>query len=557
MIKDFVLSIIQQADPVASRQTREADIALLTTAEGRIERELEHQPELALQMRRAIGEAYGNRGEYRRAREVLRGAITQARMTLPPDNLELIGAMVQMADEYVIDSPESRADLETAITRLRTLGPEAQPLLADALLARHRSMRWTAKWTDVVDTAREAYRVARAIGDEGRVLVATADLGYALLPLEDDKELLQAIAEAWDFGTRSGRIEPADPRRIIAMAWYGFSVCRAGQQPEGLKLGQQAVDDARKYHGSSSRATEVALGTLGFTFDECVGDPKRALEPAREAYAITVKREPPESENRSFRQSMLTNVLFELGLHDEVRQVMRETPVEASRGSGSPTTTPVLNLIYEADVYLRLGDTQTAERLAEEALLAMQVAGTQAQAERVYGVLAQALHENGKPDRAETFAVASLEHVELVTSASGHASKLLRLGRIRLVLGKYQSALELADQALALYSEKGAPGAGQFSQVNYQRGRALLGLGRHQEAVEDLAASYDFTHKSSPGSLAEARLAYWYGQALIANGESARGRPLVTAASPRLAASHVYLDRALVAGDGKPGKSQR
>ena len=34
MIKDFVLSIIQQADPVASRQTKEADVALLTTAES-------------------------------------------------------------------------------------------------------------------------------------------------------------------------------------------------------------------------------------------------------------------------------------------------------------------------------------------------------------------------------------------------------------------------------------------------------------------------------------------------------------------------------------------
>ena len=93
-----------------------------------------------------------------------------------------------------------------------------------------------------------------------------ADLAYSMGPLEDDKELLQVIAEAWDYAMRSGRIEPAEPRRIIAMAWYGLSVCRAGRQAEGLRLSQQAVDDARKYHGSSSRATEVALGTLGFTF---------------------------------------------------------------------------------------------------------------------------------------------------------------------------------------------------------------------------------------------------------------------------------------------------
>jgi hypothetical protein len=109
---------------------------------------------------------------------------------------------------------------------------------------------------------------------------------------------------------------------------------------------------------------------------------------------------------------------------------------------------------------------------------------------------------------------------------------------------------------LALYSERGTPKADDVSQVNYQRGRALLGLGRHKEAVEDLYASYDYLHKSSPGSLPEARLAYWYGQALIANGESARGRALVAAATPRLAASKVQLDRVLVA-DGKPTKSQK
>ena len=371
----------------------------------------------------------------------------------------------------------------------------------------------------------------------------------------DEKELLPAIAEAWDFGTRSGRIDPADPRRIIAMAWYGYSLCRAGQQAEGLKLSQQAVDDARKYHGSISRATEHALGTLGFTFGLCLGDSKRALEPVREAYAITVRREPPESENRSFRMSMLTNVLFDLELHDEVRQVLRETPVEAQKGSGSPTATPVHNLTYLASVHLQLGDAETALQFAEEALLAMQAAESLLfMGDWVYGVLAQALHENGRPERAETIAVAALEQPEW---AGGRAWQLLRLGRIRLVLGKYQSALELADQALALYSEKGAPEEVQLSQVNYQRGRALLGLGRYKEAVEALSASYDFTHKSSPGSLPEARLAYWYGQALIANGESARGRALVATASPRLAASKSQLDRALVAGDAKSAKYQK
>ena len=112
-IKDFVLSIIQQADPVASRQTREADIAMLATAESRIERELESQPELALQMRRAIGEAYATAASTDAPGKCSARASSRRALALPPDNLELLGAFVQMADEYVIDSREAKADLES------------------------------------------------------------------------------------------------------------------------------------------------------------------------------------------------------------------------------------------------------------------------------------------------------------------------------------------------------------------------------------------------------------------------------------------------------------
>ena len=77
-VRSFVLAIIAQADPLASSETRDADLALLTTAESRLASELGMHPELALELRVALAKAYRNRGEYARAGETLRRAIRRS-----------------------------------------------------------------------------------------------------------------------------------------------------------------------------------------------------------------------------------------------------------------------------------------------------------------------------------------------------------------------------------------------------------------------------------------------------------------------------------------------
>jgi len=127
------------------------------------------------------------------------------------------------------------------------------------------------------------------------------------------------------------------------------------------------------------------------------------------------------------------------------------------------------------------------------------------------------------------------------------AESLLHISRIRLELANYQGALEAADRAAALLSEHGAPSAEDEAAVNDRRGRALLGLERHTEAVEALAAAdaYWQTQGGAPN------ISYWYGKALIASGEVKRGEAMVKAALPKLAASHMPRDRVLAVGEGE------
>ena len=135
----------------------------------------------------------------------------------------------------------------------------------------------------------------------------------------------------------------------------------------------------------------------------------------------------------------------------------------------------------EAGIRLQLGDTDEAERLVEDALPLMDAEGAPRVAARLYGVLAQALQQNGKFARAESLAMAALNEqaqgtTDFEAMARTRAGGLLQLSLIRLDLNKFDSALDDAEKALALYSERGAPSGDDFARVNYRRGRARWGL---------------------------------------------------------------------------------
>ena len=550
LIKDFVLAIIQQADPVASGQTRAADVALLTTAEARVDRELEREPELALQMRRAIGAAYRNRGEFDRASRVLRKGIEQARASLPPDNLELLGAMVQIADRWVVDSAQVKTDIETAVTRLRGLGPDAQLLLADALLARHKVMNWHVSWRDAVASEREAYGAARATGDQGRALdVAIESATWHLTNEIEPRMALTMLTEALEAPTQGRPVDATDPRRIIAMAWQGAALCHAGQETEGLRRTEEALEAARKFHGADSNAAEQVHGALGTLLELCTRDLKRALAPTRAAYDLAVKRESPDAENRTWRQISLMRLLIMLNLLSEADEVARENPLDVLR-PGSRTAPAVVGLIWESHVRGFLGETEKALELAEQAARLMEQQNMVALAEQVYGALSRALQRSGNYERAEEAALAAIKHEDLGQPATPkrRAINLDRLCRIRLARGNYQGALATAEQLQALLSENGISVPEHRFNADFQRGRALAGLGRYDEAVVSLAKVYAM----SPGPL----VALHYGRALVATGEVERGRALIAAATPKLAASRDPQVRSMVRDGPQVAKSE-
>ena len=97
-LNTFVLSLIRQADPNASAQTKAADVAMLNAIEERIDKEFKGSPDQLLQLRVTVGDAYRNRGEMKAARRVFQRAVEEAAPHIAADDLLLLTARVRASD---------------------------------------------------------------------------------------------------------------------------------------------------------------------------------------------------------------------------------------------------------------------------------------------------------------------------------------------------------------------------------------------------------------------------------------------------------------------------
>jgi serine/threonine-protein kinase len=129
-LSEFVLSLIRQADPNASRQTRAADLAMLASIEEKIDREFKGSPAQQLQLRLTVGEAYRNRGEMTAARRVLQRAVDEAQPHLAADDRDLLTARVRASDTRLIVSTAASEQLDRGLraARPRNRGAARQEL---------------------------------------------------------------------------------------------------------------------------------------------------------------------------------------------------------------------------------------------------------------------------------------------------------------------------------------------------------------------------------------------------------------------------------------------
>ncbi len=301
-LNTFMLSLIQQADPNASQQTRAADLAMLTAIEERIDKEFKGSPDQLLQLRVTVGDAYRNRGESAAAQRVYQRAVDEGAPVLRPNDLQLLTARVRAADYNLIVSSAASQNLDGAIEILRTKGAVGADLLIDALLARHELGEYfgVPAFTPPehrFDTLDEALQTARRYFGDGSRQHLKVVLPYAQLRWNsgEQADALRLMEES----LMHARMRPDD---VPSSSEYREvhvdslqSACVMNHSAEALALLWDAVAEARSRHGEHSVQLERLLDPL----KECLNandDPTMDGLIAA-AYEVAAARERPPSTN--------------------------------------------------------------------------------------------------------------------------------------------------------------------------------------------------------------------------------------------------------------------
>jgi len=548
-IKQFVLSVIQEADPQASQQTRTADLALLSATEQRVAKELATRPDLQLEVRLAIATAYRNRGDWKRAQLVLRTAVDEARSKVREDNVDLLTARIRLAEWPIVDGVKVLAALDSIISAALTLGKTGAPVVVEARIVRLSSSlllgqiesldadaNLVAEAREIVALAERTFPVGHPTVIEARMLLALV-FDWISLQYQEAAVVLEA---AWREASDSSLMGATHPVRLGLQSRLGAELCKIGRTEQGNRLLRESAELARAHHGSDSRVLGRSLALWAGSANES-GELNLGISLSREAYAIAAASEPPGSLGRSAAANLLAINLLRayrpheaMPLIEEVTLAQGSLPEEMNRGKRW------INQFQLVRATTMLGDTERARQLAEDLL--QKAEGPMANPWRAglaRGGLSQALRLAGKPEAAGAVADVGLANVRAHPRLEFLTDFVGDVGATKLALGKYDEALRLLDEAIApRLSESGLPLRRPYdAQLFLWRGQTLLHLQRMDEARQTFERAHKYWPTFDPDHPMAAEAAWWYGHSLIATGEVKRGKAMVAEARPRLAAS--------------------
>lgn len=548
-LNSFVLSLIRQADPNATQQTRDADLALLQSIEQRIDSEFTGSARQLLQLRVTVGDAYRNRGEMAAARRVFQRAVADAEPYVPHDDLVLLTARVRAADIHLIIGYGASDELNRAIEVLQRKGREGAELLLDALLARHELSFYFGipefappeRRYDAVNAAMEV--ALRHFGAGSRqhlraVIASVPVVGSSSGPEEAIRLAGDALARARERGDQT----VVSAEYALLESRQAALKCSLDRYAEGLPVLQRQIAAARAAHGPASPLLEEMANAMA----ECDRGPQHVMQ----AYEIAAARERPPSTtlmrraidaygaalgSRDFAtaeryyQAALDNSVSvpDIALRTSLLRYLRAGRLCQLSQQGN------------ADEAVRQAGPMKAEFDAEFARRGRLTPdqGTfwicYSDAQRLGGRHAEAI------DAARTF----VERCE----ATGFSALT---GRCR-ARGFGMQTLALLDagrvaEARAALDRMHETGMDMRRDPRFwvAPGRVLLQEGRAIEALDSLRQAHDNWLRLQPESVYAAEALYWLGLAHLQAGDM-RGKEMVERASETLTVSPAPLHRAL------------
>lgn len=562
-LSEFVLSLIRQADPNASRQTRAADLAMLASIEDKIDREFKGSPAQQLQLRLTVGEAYRNRGEMMAARRVYQRAVDEGARHIAADDLALLTARVRASSPRLIVSTAASEQLDRAIDVLRAKtfrNAEVDALLIDALMTRQTLQlnyglpeQVPAERRQAAGLEAEALAVNRFGVGSRQHLRVVAGISRSRRNIEGLPAARQSLEDAVRHAReRGGDVLDSAELRSAEAALSAFR-CEAGFDAAGsIAALRTAIEQIRQAHGPTSVLLESPYQALG-RCQRAVGDPAAALEADMAAYEVAAAREQPPSTQLmaraldAFEAAMQARQLpLATRLHEQVMANTAAVPEPALRERLTRVArTGHLCMLAEA------GDYEAAMRVAaplvadSDAVYARVQRLTPRQGE-LWTCLSRAHREQGRYDEALKTLATFIERCattklspQIAVGCRGDA--LIERALVELDTGRFADAEATMAERLAM-----SPETAEHRTYALAHGRVLLASAQATKAIDPLQRHHDEWARLLPESPYTAEALYWLGRAQISAGEP-RGRAMVDQSRRVLALSPVASHRRLAA----------
>ena len=561
-VTDFVLSVIRHADPNTSRQTRAADLAMLTAIEDKIEQEFKGSAQEQLKLWLTVGEAYRNRGEMMAARRVYQRAVDQAAPHVSAVDLSLLTARVRASDSTLIVSTAASEQLDRAIDALRRRvlrSTVEDELLLDALLTRHELQL--------------AYGLPAAMPAERRLEIGREALALAMdrfgagsrphlrvvAAIENGINNIEGLSAARNL--LESAVEQARQRGTAVTSGAEFLVVearRAARQCEDRASTAEAaaslrntIDQVRAAHGPASLQLEEVYQALG-RCRRALKDPQ-AFASFVAAYEIAAAREQPPSTHLMRQAGSAFDAAMQARQLALATRLLRSA-LDNAEAIPEPALRERLTTSQRVGRVCLLatgGDSVAAERVAapliaySDAVYAQVRRLTPRQGE-LWTCLSQVQRQQGHFDDALKTLGTFIERCATTPLAPAlrlqcEGEALIERALIEVDTGRAADAQATLATRMAM-----SPETADHPTYALAHGRVLLASGQAAQALEPLQRHHATWAALQPDSPYTAEALYWLGRAHQAAGQ-ARGRTMVEEARNRLANSPVWSHRRLAA----------
>lgn len=450
-IKDFALSIFEDADTDSGAGTATTAADLLNSAQARVERELAGRPEIAVELMTVIGYSLLGQGQPDNAGKILRNAVDLADRELGARHPKTLTAKVVYGEALLsLDQPKAAiALLEPAVAEARR--QNATHELIDAL-------RWLSS------AQLDAGEIDAGVASARAAVAALAPAGGSVRKL-DAINAWASLANSLNFARRPGQVDAARRSLLLARELYGTrltepvlesrillgqGLAREGQQAAALTEMAAVLADATQLLGSKHPKIETIANFLGNTRLEA-GDSVGAVDAFKIALSI--------AEGGADGDSGFSNGIAHYSLASALAASRRNEEalphyeagarlLRAAGGADAPLALRALSA--RALALARLGRLNESDR-AFGALADAPYAGADKAVHAGREALLRSLQ--GRHERAIALARTSVDGLRAQPSKIAQATASNTLGTVLLAAGRPVEAIEPLREAVRLYAE--------------------------------------------------------------------------------------------------------